>query len=86
MNNAIICYYSCYIGADQDNQNVSVTRSGGGGAFTSGFVEIVGQVTGDHAMSEMRTTAFGDEFDLDNYNAAITLLNGQYRHLVKEDQ
>ncbi len=61
-----------------------VARSGGGAAFTSGFVEIVGQVTGDHEMSEMRSIAYGDDFDLENYNKAITLLNGQYRHLVKE--
>ncbi|KAF9985430.1 hypothetical protein BGZ75_002991 [Mortierella antarctica] len=35
------------------------------------FVEVIGVVNGDHSISEMTSTNFGNEFDIDTYNEAV---------------
>ena len=70
----------------ETSDGVAVTLNGDPtvGEFpASGCVEIVGTVDGDAALSPKRAVSFGDDFDLQNYDALVNLIGGKYAPLFQ---
>lgn len=68
----------------ETSDGVSVSLNGAvDGMPTSGCVEVVGTIDGDAAISPKRACAFGDDFDLKNYDDLVKLINGKYSPLFQ---
>ncbi|KAG4100594.1 replication factor A protein 3 [Neocallimastix lanati (nom. inval.)] len=58
--------------SDQGNIKVSVTHYGNGIAYSSRFVEVIGQITGEDSITETANAiGLGDNFDLESYEKLV---------------
>lgn len=64
-----------------DGKEVIVKKSSPDAMAPTSFVEYVGTVNPDMSVSEVRSTPFGDSFDLDTYNELVQLADGPHASL-----
>ena len=61
--------------------DIIIDRSGCQQTFDTGVVEVVGTVGADRTVTEMRSTVFNQDFDLQQYNQMLLLSNGGVRDI-----
>ena len=61
--------------------DIIIDRSGCQRTFDSAVVEVVGTVGADRTVTEMRSTDFNQDFDLQQYNQMLLLSNGGVRDI-----
>ncbi|EKX51926.1 replication protein A3, 14kDa [Guillardia theta CCMP2712] len=64
-----------------DGGDIAIDRSSSSRHYGSEFVEVYGTVNNDRSVTEIRSTDFGNNFDLKLYNEAVLLSNGEMREI-----
>mmetsp|Transcript_29111 Transcript_29111/g.38288 ORF Transcript_29111/g.38288 Transcript_29111/m.38288 type:complete len:109 (-) Transcript_29111:99-425(-) len=63
-----------------DGQAVQINRTPGQN-YNSTFIEVTGQIQSDLSVQEYKSCEFGDNFNLQNYEALVQLATGKYSNL-----
>mmetsp|Transcript_16629 Transcript_16629/g.21578 ORF Transcript_16629/g.21578 Transcript_16629/m.21578 type:complete len:106 (+) Transcript_16629:73-390(+) len=65
-----------------DNHQIAINRNPGAN-YGSQFVEVVGMVNGQ-SIQEERACDFGDNFDLETYDALVHMMNGKFKNMFSD--
>mmetsp|Transcript_8974 Transcript_8974/g.33842 ORF Transcript_8974/g.33842 Transcript_8974/m.33842 type:complete len:120 (-) Transcript_8974:52-411(-) len=64
------------------SDGIKVTIQQQAGAYYTGpVVEIIGRVSDGQTVEELQCREFGGDYDKENYNALVELMNGKYKEV-----